>query len=1371
MRFKRTLSAIAGAAVSISSFAELPIAALAAETTVYSYAYDDYTVSYSITDSWGQSDNISVTISNTGNEMIENWMLYYEDFSADFSDVWNAAVVETEPGMFYIRNAGYNANIAPNSSVTFGCVANGEDKIPSEILMQQTRVTTNTEDYDASLHITSDWGEAFNGEIVLRNNTDRPLEWWELTFNTNYTIVNVLSSWSAESTDLGDTNYRFKGTYNGIIPPHAELAIGFTGRKNENQDTPQIEVTGLTEAVFGGYPEKIDIDAERQAEREHIESLNQDSEYGVDIQNNEDGTVSSIDGKFSEVTVVDGDSALESLIDVKYLLGLKDPHAQLVLESVFCSELADYNTFYFNELYNGVRVYGRTVTVVARKDGTVLSLASSFLDVPEMNTTPAVSAASAAAANGAADAELVIYTYGDYEEEPVLAYIMNNGENTVICSAMDGAELAVMPNVLPTPAEEDSLTPERDIFSSSMGSFSRTDANNNLVWRVGRFGNVRVEDNMKELELSDSEKARLKADNDAIDFKFAYETYSYMKQNVPGDEEARQAYLNAHPGSAPVYDLNYNDQDAAGYWYIDVKLQVYSFDQIYNDYLVYGRKIALTVNDQGDSVMLDSNILSADALSEISVPASDAAFIGSDAAIQSVLDQKGITNTDGRVVLEGNSLNNTKPVIYSWETDVQDCTVEPVFAYVVLDKVGEHTYIVDAEDGDILLETYLGKGLSEPISVSGDKAEPMHLEFFPITVQEDNYVMSSIKPNAKNPEQVYNNKVTARLNSTSIKSDTSCFYEPEAVTGYMTMLSVYDFYESEFQHSSYDNNRNGLEREITVNVKEHTWVGAAASAGYSNENYYSRGDGVETYGRNEFSATHEFDHFLFREYNYASSSGYTNACINEGYSNLFAFLNLGWVNRGWSYELPNFNMDFSSASLQYLLDAGKISSGFGHDAGRFLIYPAYLMHTHVGEEGALTDHEIAMLYHISLTMGKYSNKSTMNSVRVNVMKAAKALEFDEAKMAIIREALDYVWSRDYREFFAKVNLREYGNYSGPITNATVTLKKTRDDAPLVSVDSDAYRYKIEPGEYYYLEVSAPGYLTYRDRVHMFFRETNNVNVQLVAESYDADNNLENGIAKVKAVDLITQQPSGAIIQFRTYNENFVQVPVRDENGDIISVLADPETGYTENFEFAPGYYFPYSVNCDDHFVKSMLTVPSGNTTAVDYTFRDTNFSGDNASIFYDIHVDEFNESTVSFNAFNSISVETNELTYQGRSGESNFGRAIYLLFYKPETTADYKVVFQPSSSQLLQLESILVEEGSLRMNYSTGEYELDPNLNDPLRPHRDYFNIIVTSKPRYGAVQKTQTISGLELYQAVKEHGEYVLYTLHADSDGNLTVD
>lgn len=289
LKVKKIFSAFVGAAMAANVFMTMPFSAFAdEETTSRMYIYDDYEISYDITNSWGNTEAISVTLTNTGDETIENWMLSYDDFNGEITGIWNANLAQTDSGYEYVRNAGYNANILPDQSISFGYTLNDNTGFPDTIIMSQDRLEKPSSGFLAELNIINEWDTTFQGEIILTNKTDKPIEWWELTFDSNFTITEVTNSWAASVINNGNCNYTFKGTYTGIIGSNSSVTLGFQAIKNGD---PMIDNVLLTEMVFSNSVERseenlVDIGEAYFKDIESIDDIDVDSN-GIEFVKNQ----------------------------------------------------------------------------------------------------------------------------------------------------------------------------------------------------------------------------------------------------------------------------------------------------------------------------------------------------------------------------------------------------------------------------------------------------------------------------------------------------------------------------------------------------------------------------------------------------------------------------------------------------------------------------------------------------------------------------------------------------------------------------------------------------------------------------------------------------------------------------------------------------------------------------------------------------------------------------------------------------------------------------------------------------------------------------------------------------------------------------
>lgn len=214
----------------------------AEENTSASFVYDDFSVNYEIKNSYGDTDVVDVTLTNTGEETIEDWMLYF-DPNGEIQYVTNASEMTADNGSMYFKSKDYNADIAPNSTVTFTYAVNNCTEIPDYYALCQSRIE-KTSGYDVSINVNETWGNSFNGSIVINNNTNEPIEAWELTVDTNFSITEITNSWAATVTELDNYQYKLKGTYTSTIDANSSISLGFIGVKSSE---PEISFYSLTE--------------------------------------------------------------------------------------------------------------------------------------------------------------------------------------------------------------------------------------------------------------------------------------------------------------------------------------------------------------------------------------------------------------------------------------------------------------------------------------------------------------------------------------------------------------------------------------------------------------------------------------------------------------------------------------------------------------------------------------------------------------------------------------------------------------------------------------------------------------------------------------------------------------------------------------------------------------------------------------------------------------------------------------------------------------------------------------------------------------------------------------------------------------------
>lgn len=106
-------------------------------------------------------------------------------------DLWNGIAYSCDDTKYVIKNAGYNYEIKPFESITFGYTLTGENlAIPQKFEMCSHRVNKEN-GFIVNLKEIDCWETGFNGEIAITNLTDKPVEAWVLSFDCNFIIEDL----------------------------------------------------------------------------------------------------------------------------------------------------------------------------------------------------------------------------------------------------------------------------------------------------------------------------------------------------------------------------------------------------------------------------------------------------------------------------------------------------------------------------------------------------------------------------------------------------------------------------------------------------------------------------------------------------------------------------------------------------------------------------------------------------------------------------------------------------------------------------------------------------------------------------------------------------------------------------------------------------------------------------------------------------------------------------------------------------------------------------------------------------------------------------------------------------------------------------
>lgn len=176
---------------------------------------------------WDTGFSGEITLTNTTDEVIHNWVVAF-DLPYEIVNIWNGIIASHENGVYTVQNAGYNWDIEPGESVTFGFYANAETETitePTYYALIKKPAKTVKQNYKTVYKVNSDWGTAFNGQIEISNVSSEDILDWTLEFDCDQ---NFNQFWNAEIVSHKGNHYIIKNKgYNAVIRAGQTLVLGF----------------------------------------------------------------------------------------------------------------------------------------------------------------------------------------------------------------------------------------------------------------------------------------------------------------------------------------------------------------------------------------------------------------------------------------------------------------------------------------------------------------------------------------------------------------------------------------------------------------------------------------------------------------------------------------------------------------------------------------------------------------------------------------------------------------------------------------------------------------------------------------------------------------------------------------------------------------------------------------------------------------------------------------------------------------------------------------------------------------------------------------------------------------------------------------
>ena len=184
---------------------------------------------------------VQITIYNQTGKKIDNWTLKM-DFPGELEDD-NQSVIDKHEGTVYtIKNAQWNSDIQPNSSVSFGMKGKGGFKgLPRSFGLAGVPVKVEIKDYEHKFEYKyngNEYDNQFQGEISITNTSDKTIEDWEISFTFDRYITSI---WNAEILSNEGNKYYIKNSSNtsgDFIAPGETKSFGFMGYGGAKDSEP-----------------------------------------------------------------------------------------------------------------------------------------------------------------------------------------------------------------------------------------------------------------------------------------------------------------------------------------------------------------------------------------------------------------------------------------------------------------------------------------------------------------------------------------------------------------------------------------------------------------------------------------------------------------------------------------------------------------------------------------------------------------------------------------------------------------------------------------------------------------------------------------------------------------------------------------------------------------------------------------------------------------------------------------------------------------------------------------------------------------------------------------------------------------------------
>jgi hypothetical protein len=206
-------------------------------------------VYYTVDAVWQTGFVGTITITNTGPNPIDPWMLTF-DFGSKINTIWGASTVQHAGHGYTIEGVGNDASISPGQSISFGFTGKrGRSAAgPSQIKLNAVALPLSSSGPPVSAHATFALNRGpkgtFNGTVAIDNTGTIPIFGWVLQFGFAPRITSVANAAIVRHT--GSTYVIRNAGYDDVIAPGASVSFQLNGLARKLRPKPiRFRLNGL----------------------------------------------------------------------------------------------------------------------------------------------------------------------------------------------------------------------------------------------------------------------------------------------------------------------------------------------------------------------------------------------------------------------------------------------------------------------------------------------------------------------------------------------------------------------------------------------------------------------------------------------------------------------------------------------------------------------------------------------------------------------------------------------------------------------------------------------------------------------------------------------------------------------------------------------------------------------------------------------------------------------------------------------------------------------------------------------------------------------------------------------------------------------